>query len=140
VEYGDRFRLSTNTEKYVFLSFLVPLQAQHSPQAIFTSFKLERSDHPGHGAPVPGGSAAESAEDRLSLADHVGSATDLTPSRNRKRGRVWAPSSSSSVLEQSSKRSSIHPPHLAARSETLSRSSRNESLAQVIFYNISYKN
>nr|XP_036671830.1 uncharacterized protein LOC108017058 isoform X2 [Drosophila suzukii] len=104
--------------------------AQHSPQAIFTSFKLERSDYPGQGAPVPGGSAAESAEDRLSLADHVGSATDLTPSRNRKRGRVWAPSSSSSVLEQSSKRSSIHPPLLAARTETLSRSSRNESLAQ----------
>ncbi|KAI8041311.1 hypothetical protein M5D96_005568 [Drosophila gunungcola] len=98
--------------------------AQHSPQAIFTSFKLERSDHSVHGAPsVPSGPNVDSAEDRLSLADHDGSsATDLTASRNRKRGRVWAPSSLPSS-EQSNKRSSIYMPRLAA-------SSRNESLAQ----------
>ncbi|XP_070071408.1 uncharacterized protein [Drosophila takahashii] len=72
----------------------------------------------------------DNAEDRLSLADHDGSATDLTPSRNRKRGRVWAPSSSSFALEQSNRKSSVHVATLAARSETLSRSSRNESLAQ----------
>ncbi|KAH8364864.1 hypothetical protein KR084_012807 [Drosophila pseudotakahashii] len=107
--------------------------AQHSPQAIFTSFKLERSDHSSHsGAPVPSGSGStvDNAEDRLSLADRDGSATDLTPSRNRKRGRVWAPSSSSFALEQSHRKSSVHVAPSAARSETLSRSSRNESLAQ----------
>ncbi|XP_016982248.2 uncharacterized protein LOC108046842 [Drosophila rhopaloa] len=108
--------------------------AQHSPQAIFTSFKLERSDHHSvQGTPVPSGSHVDNAEDRLSLADHDGSATDLRASRNRKRGRVWAPSSippSIPSSEQSSKRSCIHVPHLAARSETQSRSSRNESLAQ----------
>ncbi|KMY98989.1 uncharacterized protein LOC6739637 isoform X1 [Drosophila simulans] len=104
--------------------------AQHSPQAIFTSFKLERSDYSGPGAPVPGGSSSTvaTAEDRLSLADHDGSAADLTPSRYRKRGRVWAPSSSS--LEQPSKRIANQPTHFAARSETESRSSRHESLAQ----------
>ncbi|XP_043649222.1 uncharacterized protein LOC122617433 [Drosophila teissieri] len=105
--------------------------AQHSPQAIFTSFKLERSEYSGPGAP-PVPPSGSSSEDRLHLADQEGSATDLTPSRYRKRGRVWAPSSSASLsaLEQAGKRSASHVPHVAARSETESRSSRHESSAQ----------
>lgn len=124
-------------QKRFFSIFMIPKQAQHSPQAIFTSFKLERSEYSGPGAPVPGGSSSTlaTAEDRLSLADHDGSATDLTPSRYRKRGRVWAPTSS---LEQPSKRIVNQPTHFGARSETESRSSRHESLAQVI--NTPFKN
>ncbi|SPP77078.1 uncharacterized protein LOC117580152 [Drosophila guanche] len=53
--------------------------AQHCPQAIFTSFKLERSEHAAAPTAAPSGaSMAESA------------ATDLSPSRSRKRSRVWA--------------------------------------------------
>ncbi|XP_017081266.1 zinc finger protein castor homolog 1 [Drosophila eugracilis] len=107
--------------------------AQQSPQAIFTSFKLERSDHSGHGgAPATSGSTVDIVEDRLSVADCDGSATDLTPSRNRKRGRVWAPSSSLTLspLDQSSGRSFNQVAHLTERSETLSRSSQIEFIAK----------
>ncbi|XP_017060165.1 uncharacterized protein LOC108100663 isoform X2 [Drosophila ficusphila] len=105
--------------------------AQHSPQAIFTSFKLERSDHSVQGTPVSSGSLQDNAEDRLSIADHDGSATDLTSSRNRKRARVWAPSLNSPA-DHSIKRSSVHVSPSTARSETQSRSCRNESLTQPI--------
>ncbi|XP_017021149.1 uncharacterized protein [Drosophila kikkawai] len=98
--------------------------AQHSPQAIFTSFKLERSDHPAVAA-----SMGEGLEERLSRTDHDGSTsstiTDLNPSRNRKRGRVWAPTSI--TTEHSSRR---QLPHLTGRTEATLQSSRIESLAQ----------
>ncbi|KAH8300127.1 hypothetical protein KR044_010250 [Drosophila immigrans] len=72
--------------------------AQHSPQAIFTSFKLEKNDQsnvsglvaPAENAEHPlstlrlGGVASQS-----STQTHPLIATDLTPSRTRKRGRVW---------------------------------------------------
>ncbi|XP_022220455.2 uncharacterized protein LOC111072729 [Drosophila obscura] len=61
--------------------------AQLSPQAIFTSFKLERNEQPSAApaAATPSGAATgESGEER------AGRATDLTPSRSRKRSRWWA--------------------------------------------------
>ncbi|XP_015043317.2 uncharacterized protein [Drosophila pseudoobscura] len=76
--------------------------AQHSPQAIFTSFKLERNEHssaPGTGpGPGPGPAPASSASSASSAplsdsgerTEQVATATDLTPSRSRKRSRVWA--------------------------------------------------
>ncbi|XP_064545179.1 uncharacterized protein LOC135433144 isoform X2 [Drosophila montana] len=67
--------------------------AQHSPQAIFTSFKLEKNDQ----STVCGlaASSTDVAEERLA-SQRAGagagepSATDLTPSRSsRKRARAW---------------------------------------------------
>ncbi|XP_020804624.1 uncharacterized protein LOC110181258 [Drosophila serrata] len=100
--------------------------AQHSPQAIFTSFKLERSDHPSP-ASIPS-SMGETLEERLPRMDHDGSSssssmvTDLNPSRNRKRGRVWAPNSV--TTEQSSRR------NLTVRTEATLQSSHIEAVAQ----------
>lgn len=69
------------------------MQAQQSPQAIFTSFKLEKND-PSSGCGLA--SATDAAEERstaLRLGSGAGAgestATDLTPSRSRKRARVW---------------------------------------------------
>ncbi|KAH8264795.1 hypothetical protein KR038_001306 [Drosophila bunnanda] len=100
---------------------------QHSPQAIFTSFKLERSDQP---APAStSGSMGDSLEERLPRTDHDGSSSssllvsDLNPIRNRKRGRVWAPTSG--IGDQSSRSS-----NLTVRTEATLQSSRIESLAQ----------
>lgn len=71
------------------------LQAQHSPQAIFTSFKLERSEQ----ANVLGMTATTENGDnptvphshpRGAAAPLNGPfATDLTPSRAKKRSRLW---------------------------------------------------
>ncbi|XP_017860768.1 PREDICTED: uncharacterized protein LOC108612400, partial [Drosophila arizonae] len=71
--------------------------AQQSPQAIFTSFKLEKND-PSSGCGLA--SSSDAAEERpiaLRLGAGAGAgagagestATDLTPSRSRKRARVW---------------------------------------------------
>ncbi|XP_017954895.2 uncharacterized protein LOC108650287 [Drosophila navojoa] len=66
---------------------------QQSPQAIFTSFKLEKND-PSSGCGLA--SSADAADERptaLRLGAGAGAeestATDLTPSRSRKRARVW---------------------------------------------------
>lgn len=71
------------------------LQAQHSPQAIFTSFKLERSEQ----ANVLGMTATTENGDnptvphthpRGAAAPLNGPfATDLRPSRAKKRSRLW---------------------------------------------------
>ncbi|XP_023161491.2 uncharacterized protein LOC111593121 isoform X2 [Drosophila hydei] len=63
--------------------------AQQSPQAIFTSFKLEKNE-PSSGYGLA--SSSDAAEERLRLGVGAGesTATDLTPSRSRKRARVWS--------------------------------------------------
>ncbi|XP_043071427.1 uncharacterized protein LOC6558937 isoform X2 [Drosophila grimshawi] len=71
--------------------------AQHSPQAIFTSFKLEKNDL---ATCVPLAAPSDGNEERLLATLRLGggttqtisapSAADLTPGRNsRKRARVW---------------------------------------------------
>ncbi|XP_032587555.1 uncharacterized protein LOC6583122 isoform X1 [Drosophila mojavensis] len=65
--------------------------AQQSPQAIFTSFKLEKND-PSSGCGLASSSdAAEERPTALRLGAGAGesTATDLTPSRSRKRARIW---------------------------------------------------
>ncbi|KAH8372092.1 hypothetical protein KR093_010072, partial [Drosophila rubida] len=72
--------------------------AQHSPQAIFTSFKLEKSDQSNISGLVTPADNAEPPHTTLRLGavatqtstqTHPLIAADLTPSRTRKRGRVW---------------------------------------------------
>ncbi|XP_034655698.1 uncharacterized protein LOC117893243 [Drosophila subobscura] len=87
--------------------------AQHSPQAIFTSFKLERNEHAA--APTAassGASMAESAEERGQRVEHA--ATDLSPSRSRKRSRVWA----NTQHEETSKRSQVQVQALSPKEAT----------------------
>ncbi|EDV39348.1 uncharacterized protein Dana_GF25271 [Drosophila ananassae] len=96
--------------------------AQHSPQAIFTSFKLERSDP---GTPVSGSSLVDSLDDRFQSPE---TEIDLTPSRNRKRNRLWG--RSSSAVEQSpGRRSSFSVAHLATN---VPQNSRQENTSQAI--------
>ncbi|KAH8309823.1 hypothetical protein KR067_008050, partial [Drosophila pandora] len=94
--------------------------AQHSPQAIFTSFKLERSDP---GTPVSGSSLVDSLEDRFHSPE---TEIDLTPSRNRKRNRLWG--RSSSAVEQSPRRSSFSVAHLATNVPQSSHQEKNFNL------------
>ncbi|XP_062136870.1 uncharacterized protein LOC133846123 [Drosophila sulfurigaster albostrigata] len=72
--------------------------AQHSPQAIFTSFKLEKNDQTNVSGLSTSTDNAEHPLTTLRLGavanqtvthTHPLIATDLTPSRTRKRGRVW---------------------------------------------------
>ncbi|XP_070136432.1 uncharacterized protein [Drosophila bipectinata] len=94
--------------------------AQHSPQAIFTSFKLERSDP---GTPISGGSLVDNLEDHFQSPE---TEIDLTPSRNRKRNRLWARSSSTPVAPSPRRSSFSSVSHLA----NVPQSSRQESSFQ----------
>lgn len=70
--------------------------AQHSPQAIFTSFKLEKNDQTNVSGLVAPPESTDNPHSSLRLGSSSNQttqsgliATDLTPSRTRKRGRVW---------------------------------------------------
>ncbi|ALC43707.1 CG7512 [Drosophila busckii] len=75
--------------------------AQHSPQAIFTSFKLEKHEQ-STGAAATGASvelhAVRQTEQRLRVA----TATDLTPSRSssRRKARAWTLEKSKAAATQ----------------------------------------
>ncbi|KAH8301138.1 hypothetical protein KR018_003511 [Drosophila ironensis] len=100
--------------------------AQHSPQAIFTSFKLERSD-PGSSVSSPGMPLVDAAEDLD---------PDLMPSRNRKRGRMWEPSVSPQCSDLGARRNAaFQADHSAAKvGSSLPQSGRidKESPSQIL--------
>lgn len=95
------------------------LQAQHSPQAIFTSFKLERSEQANVVALTASTDNADNPTVPHTLARGAAAplggpfATDLTPSRARKRSRPWT--------VETSRDSGVLAPKIASKAEPLER-------------------
>lgn len=93
------------------------LQAQHSPQAIFTSFKLERSEQAnvlGMTATTENGdnSTVPHTHPRGAAAPLNGPfATDLRPSRAKKRSRLWT--------VEAPRDSGVLAPKIASKAEPL---------------------
>ncbi|XP_034480324.1 uncharacterized protein LOC117786269 isoform X2 [Drosophila innubila] len=97
--------------------------AQQSPQAIFTSFKLEKNDQTNVSGLV---APPEDVENPLSsLRQNRLIAADLTPSRTRKRGRVWTVQSHNDLT--------ITPSNERTRSTTKMESNESRSPDQVMF-------